>query len=89
MADLFVLFVLGVVNFAVHKAVLESGHPLIEQLGWMRRVVIVPVSLWVEYAVLLTALAFAQNGWGGAVFAFSAYTAFNAATGWFVLSGRL
>lgn len=88
-SGLFIIFVFGVVNVAVHKAVLESGHPLIEQLGWARRVVIVPVSLWFEFAVLLAALAFAHNGWGGAVLAYGGYTVFNAISGWFVLTGRL
>ena len=89
MAGLFVLFVLGIINFAVHKAVLESGHPLVEQMAWMRRTIVMPISLWFEFAILLTALAFAHNGWGGAVLAYSCYTGFNAASGWFVLTGRL
>ena len=29
-----ILFLLGVANFAMHKAVLESGHPLLGQMPW-------------------------------------------------------
>ena len=30
------IFVLGIGNFALHKAVLESGHPLLGQMPWLR-----------------------------------------------------
>ena len=32
MAALLVTFLLGIVNFAVHQAVLESGHPLLGRM---------------------------------------------------------
>lgn len=33
---LILLFVLGIVNFAIHRAVSDSGHPLLAQMPWTR-----------------------------------------------------
>jgi hypothetical protein len=34
MPGVLAIFVLGIANFAMHKAVLESGHPLVGRMPW-------------------------------------------------------
>jgi len=34
---LLLVFLMGVANFATHRAVLESGHSILTQIGWLYR----------------------------------------------------
>lgn len=90
MAVLFFLFVLGTGNFAMHKAVMESGHPAIQSTraafdratkGWGGYVL--------EYFILLAAMNFAYQGFAIAVGAYIGYTALNAGAAWVLLSGKM
>lgn len=85
---LIVTFILGVGNFALHQAVLESGHPM---LGGLREAS--PKFRWgllaLEFAVLVAALLLVyrdQPAWG---WAYGFYTLANAATAWLVLTRRM
>ena len=84
-----VIFCLGIGNFALHRAVLESGHPLIGQIprsvGWIGR----RLTLIAEFIVLLMAMLLAANGWPGLAWAYAAYSGLNALAGWLILSGRV
>ena len=56
-------FLLGIANFALNRAVLQSGHPLLEQMPgfvhqWGGR-----ISLVLEFGVLLVAMLLVANGW--------------------------
>jgi hypothetical protein len=86
---LIVIFLLGIGNFAMHKAVLESGHPMIERIGWMRPDSTVPVSLVLEFAILLATLLFVANGWPGLAPVYAIYSALNAISAWAILTGRI
>lgn len=86
---LVVLFGLGVANFAVHKAVLESGHPMLDALPGFYRASGGRFSLWFEFFVLLAAMLLAGNGWPGAAMAYGVYSLINFATAWLVLTGRI
>ena len=77
-------FLLGLGNFALHKAVLESRHPVVGQLRWLGK-----PSLALEFALLLTALLLVANGlpaWG---WAYVGYSALNGLAGWLILSRRV
>lgn len=81
-------FIMGVANFALHRAVLGSRHPLLEGdngafLRGARR-----FTLPVEFVVLVAALAFAfrDEGWAGVAYAI--YTAANAFAAWLIISRR-
>lgn len=84
-----VIFLLGVGNFALHKAVLESGHPMLRQMPWPIDRLGARLTLAVEFVVLLTALLLAANGWSGLVWAYLIFSLLNAATAWLILSGRI
>lgn len=84
-----VIFVLGIGNFALGRAVIESGHPMLTRLPhtsrlWGRR-----AALATEFALLVCALLLSANGWPGFVWAYLAYTTFNAFAAWLILSGRV
>ena len=50
------IFLLGIANFAVHKAVLESRHPLLGQVPMFFHLLGGRFSLIVEFLMLLGAL---------------------------------
>ncbi|MDA7787621.1 hypothetical protein N8940_00120 [Sphingomonadaceae bacterium] len=83
------IFALGTANFAMHKAVLESGHPLLTQLPGGRRPGRVRLTLVLEFLVLLAAMLLAANGWPQAAYAYLFYSAINALSAWLILSGRM
>lgn len=83
------IFILGIANFALHRAVIESGHPLIGQLpltpnGAGRRIL-----LATEFLVLLTAMLLAAHGWPTLIWAYFIYTCVNGLSAWLILSGRV
>ncbi|WP_345719542.1 hypothetical protein [Qipengyuania aurantiaca] len=86
---LILLFLLGVGNFAVHKAVLESGHPMLDALPSFYRSGGGRFSLGFEFVLLLAAMLLTANGWAGMAIAYAIYSLFNFATGWLILSGRI
>lgn len=83
------IFFLGIGNFALHKAVLESGHRLMGQISGSVRGNGGRLTLAVEFGVLLLAMMFAANGWPALVWAYFIYTLINAVSAWLILSGRI
>jgi len=85
---LIVIFVFGVGNFAMHQAVMESGHPLLGRLrdqSMGTRLLL----LGLEFAVLVAALLLVhrgQVGWGAT---YALYTLANAVSAWLILTRRM
>ena len=86
---LLIVFLLGIANFALHKAVLVSGHPLLGQVPQLFRLLGGRFSLLVEFLMLLGALLMAAQGSAGWAWFYAAYTAVNGVSAWLVLSGRV
>lgn len=84
-----VIFLLGIGNFALHKAVLESRHPLLGQVPWFVHMLGGRLTLLTEFLVLLAALLLAANGWPGLAWAYLAYTLLNAFAAWLILTNRV
>ena len=86
---LILIFLLGVANFAMHRAVQESGHPLLGQAprvfaalgGWF--------SLSVEFILLLGCMTMAASGTPGWIWGYAAYSATNAMAAWLILNRRI
>ena len=83
------IFLLGIGNFALHRAMVESGHKMLASLplapgGIGRRIM-----LATEFMVLLVAMLLAANGWPGLAWAYLVYTGINALTAWLILTGRV
>lgn len=84
-----VTFCLGVLNFAAHKAVLESGHPMLSQIPWLFQPLGGRLSLIVEFVMLLGALIMVASGsWGWALL-YLLYSAVNGTAAWLIFSGRV
>lgn len=86
---LIVIFLLGVANFALHGAVLKSGHPLLEQMPGFVQALGGRLTLLAEFLVLLAAMLLTANGWAGLVWAYAGYSVLNAMSAWLILSGRI
>lgn len=84
-----VIFLLGIGNFAVHKAVLESRHPLLGQVPMFFHLLGGRFSLIVEFVMLLGALLMASQGSGGWVWFYAGYSGVNAVSAWLILTGRV
>lgn len=84
-----IVFLCGIANFAAHRAVLESGHPLVAQMHragpWLRA----PVTLGVEFLALLVALLLVAGGSAAWAWAYALYTLGSGWTAWAIRSGRL
>lgn len=83
------VFLLGLGNFALNKAAIESGHPLLSELPGALRGNGGRLSLGLEFVLLLGALLLVANGhtaWG---WAYLGYSALNGVAGWLILSGRV
>lgn len=82
-------FLMGIANFAMHKAVAESGHPFVEDT---KRYFGKHFSPYLSYAIelflLIGALLFAQEGTLWVVLVYWGYTAMNGIATWLLLSGR-
>lgn len=83
-----VLFLLGTANFAIHKAVLESGHPLVGALPAALRARGGRLSLLFEFLMLLGSMLLTVNGWPTAAWVYGFYSVLNAITGWLLLTER-
>ena len=86
---LILVFLLGMGNFAVHKAVLDSEHPLLGRVPFFFNLLGGRFSLYIEFAMLLGAmLLVAKGSWGRAAF-YSVYTLVNGISAWLILTRRV
>lgn len=78
------ILIAGTGNFAMHRWMLESGHPLVEAAtGPIRRALGRNSTYVFEFALLLGALLLAESSWFVALCIYGVYTGLNAATvGW-------
>lgn len=83
------IFLLGIGNFAMHKAVLESGHPLLGKVPWFFHMLGGKVTLATEFLLLLAAMLLAWQGWPASAWAYLAYTVLNAVSAWLILTRRV
>ena len=84
-----VIFVLGVANFAMHKAVLESGHPLVGQMPAIVHKLGGRITLAAEFVLLLGAMLLVAAGHAGWCWTYLGYTALNAVAAWLILGRRI
>lgn len=83
------IFFLGILNFALHKAVLESGHPMLEHMGWRIFANGGRLSLAAELLLLVIALFFARYGYAAAGWFYAAYTGGNALAAYLVITRKI
>lgn len=86
---IFIVFLLGVGNFALHKAVLESRHPVLDEMPPGVRRNGGAVTLVFEFIFLFVALLTVASGhtvWG---WIYAGYSGCNAGAAWMILSRRI
>ena len=86
---LLVTFLMGVMNFAMHRAVQDSGHPMLSALPGFSGKAGRRGLLAFEFAVLLAAMLLAENIGPGWALAYALYTSANALAAWLILSHRV
>jgi hypothetical protein len=86
---LFFIFLLGIANFAMHRAVLSSGHPILGQIAWLYRPLGGRFSLLAEFMMLLGSMLLVASGSPGWAWGYGLYSAVNAVSAWLILSHRL
>lgn len=86
---LLICFLLGVVNFALHQAVLKSGHPVLAQVGWLFRSLGGRGSLLTEFALLLGTMLLVASGSPGWAWGYLVYSLGNALTAWLILTRKV
>lgn len=84
-----ITFLLGIGNFTLHKAVMDSGHPLLNRMPWFYHSLNGRFSLIVEFLMLLAALLLASQGMVGAAIAYVVYSMLNSFSAWLILTGRV
>lgn len=84
-----ILFVLGIGNFAMHQAVLHSGHPLLGTMPWFVHLLNGRLGLAIEFAVLFAAMIMTATGSTGAPVAYAIYTVLNAVSAWLIVTRRI
>lgn len=83
-----IIFLLGIGNFALHRAVMESRHPKLGEIGWSTNRFAKRAMLAVEFTVLLAALLIVASGWTFLVWAYLAYSLLNGLAAWLILTRR-
>jgi hypothetical protein len=89
MAALLFTFLLGVLNFGLHKAVLESRHPLLGRMPWFVHMLGGRGSLVVEFLLLLGAMLLVGTGNHGWAWAYAGYSMLNGLAAWLILTRRV
>jgi len=84
-----VIFLLGIANFAVNRAVFATGHPLFSRLPLASQTLGRRAAFVSEFAVLFFALLLSVEGWPGYAWAYAVYTVVNGFAAWMILSGRV
>lgn len=81
-------FLLGVGNFAMHKAVLESRHPMLAQMPWFEMFG-GRFSMAIEFILLAGALLLTVSGqpaWG---LGYLGYSVLNGVAGWLIVTRKV
>lgn len=84
-----ITFLLGIGNFALQRAVMDSGHPLIGRMPWFIHALGGRFTLVVEFLLLVAALLFAAEGSVGGPIAYVIYSVLNSFSAWLILTDRV
>jgi hypothetical protein len=82
-------FLLGVGTFAMHKAVLESRHPLLGQVPWFMHLLGGRAGLVTEFLLLLAAMLLVAQGYPAGGWAYFGSSVLNGVAAWLILTRRV
>jgi hypothetical protein len=84
-----VIFVLGIVNFALNRAVMTCNHPLLRHMPPLLKTMNRRFSLLIEYVMLVAGMLLAAQGWAWGAIGYGVYSMMNGFSAWLILSGRV
>lgn len=84
-----ITFLLGIGNFALHRAVMDSGHALLGRMPWFVHTLGGRFTFVVEFALLLAALLFAAEENVSGPIAYVVYSVLNSFSAWLILTDRV
>jgi len=85
---LIICFIFGIVNFASHKAVMESGHPFVEDTKlYFGQHIGKYTGYTIEFIILLGALVYSDTLIVALVYAF--YSGLNIATAYMLINRKI
>ena len=84
-----IAFILGIGNFAWHRAVLESKHPMVRDMTTGALQAMRVFSLVLEFVLLCGALYAARAGQSHWVWAYLAYSVINGGAAFAIVRGRV
>lgn len=84
-----IIFLLGVGNFALHRAVMDSDHPLLGRMPRFVHLLGGRFTLIVEFLLLVAALMFAEQGNATGPIAYVVYSVLNSFSAWLILTDRV
>lgn len=84
-----ITFLLGIGNFALHRAVMDSGHPLLGRMPWLYNALSGRFTMLVEFLLLFAALMFAAEGTVSGPIAYAIYSVLNSFSAWLILTDRV
>ncbi|RJY09552.1 hypothetical protein [Aurantiacibacter aquimixticola] len=84
-----IAFLLGIGNFAWHRAVMNSGHRMVSDMPYEARKTVSMFSMVLEFVLLCGAMYAAANGAIVWLLAYLGYSILNGSAAWAMVSGRL
>jgi hypothetical protein len=86
---IFIIFLCGIANFAMHKAMMDSNHTMITAARTSFSKFLGPYGSYIlEFGMLAAALIFANMGMLSAVIFYAIYTLANGAGAWVLFSNK-
>jgi uncharacterized membrane protein YecN with MAPEG domain len=87
---LIICFLLGIVNFALHRAVVESGHPFVEDTKkYFGRFFGSYSSYIIEFIILIGVLLLASSGPWIVALVYFCYSVINILAAWMLLTEQI
>ncbi|HQV02396.1 MULTISPECIES: hypothetical protein [unclassified Novosphingobium] len=86
---LFLAFLFGVGNFAAHRAVLNSDHPMLARAPWLFQMMGGRFSLALEFIMLLGAMLMIAQGSTSWAWIYAFYSAVNLGAAWLIVTKRI
>ncbi|CAH0495085.1 hypothetical protein [Novosphingobium sp. CECT 9465] len=84
-----ITFLLGIGNFALHRAVMDSGHPLLGRMPRFYHALGGRFTMVLEFLLLVAALMFAAQDNVSGPIAYVVYSVLNSFSAWLILTDRV
>lgn len=84
-----IVFLLGIGNFALHRAVMASGHPLLARRSASGKRIGGRIAFALEFFVLVAAMLLVENGYHATAVFYAIYTLLNVLGAWLMATGRV